>query len=64
MTAGRGFIAYTAIVFGKWNPPGGMAGAVISGFIRREIDLEERQFKIMVTGWGSFVRVRNNGFLF
>jgi general nucleoside transport system permease protein len=32
MTAGRGYIAYTAIVFGKWLPLNTMAGTLIFGF--------------------------------
>jgi len=31
MTAGRGFIAYTAIVFGKWDPIGVALGTVLFG---------------------------------
>ncbi|MFN8457066.1 MAG: ABC transporter permease [Anaerolineae bacterium] len=31
MTAGRGYIAYTAIVFGKWTPLGTSIGAMIFG---------------------------------
>jgi ABC-type uncharacterized transport system permease subunit len=31
MTAGRGFIAYTAIVFGKWQPVGVALGTVLFG---------------------------------
>lgn len=31
MTAGRGYIAYTAIVFGKWTPVGTMLGTLIFG---------------------------------
>jgi len=31
MTAGRGFIAYTAIVFGKWEPIGVAIGSLIFG---------------------------------
>jgi general nucleoside transport system permease protein len=32
MTAGRGYIAYTAIVFGKWLPLNSMIGTIIFGF--------------------------------
>jgi general nucleoside transport system permease protein len=32
MTAGRGYIAYTAIVFGKWQPFYSMIGTIIFGF--------------------------------
>jgi general nucleoside transport system permease protein len=32
MTAGRGYIAYTAIVFGKWLPLNTMLGTIIFGF--------------------------------
>lgn len=32
MTAGRGYIAYTAIVFGKWLPLNTMFGTIIFGF--------------------------------
>jgi len=31
MTAGRGFIAYTAVVFGRWMPVGTMFGTLIFG---------------------------------
>lgn len=31
MTGGRGYIAYTAIVFGKWSPVGTMLGSLLFG---------------------------------
>ncbi|MEA4908775.1 MAG: ABC transporter permease [Chloroflexi bacterium] len=31
MTSGRGFIAYTAIVFGKWEPVGAFLGSLLFG---------------------------------
>jgi ABC-type uncharacterized transport system permease subunit len=31
MTAGRGFVAYTAIVFGKWQPVGVALGTLLFG---------------------------------
>lgn len=46
MTAGRGYIAYTAIVFGKWNPLGAMAGAIIFGFA------DALQLRIQALGMG------------
>lgn len=46
MTAGRGFIAYTSIVFGRWEPVGVLLGTTIFGAT------EALQFRIQTMGLG------------
>lgn len=44
MTAGRGFVAIALVTFGRWNPLGVMAAAMLMGY------LEVLQFKFQASG--------------
>lgn len=46
MVGGKGFIALAALIFGKWNPYGAAAAAVLFGFSQALADALQTQFGI------------------